>query len=213
MRRGHVPGTGIAGGGGSSSGRRRRAPFGARAAEDASTQHQAANERDTGAMAEGEGAEATRPRKRREQTPVQRAIGLLSRREHSRRELTAKLEARGIEPDAAREAVERVSDAGWQDEARFAESLMRSRAGAGHGPVRVRAELAMHGLDDALVSSTLANHDGDWTEAARDLVARRFGTLDPRDHARRRKAADFLYRRGFEGDQVRAALSGDPDDD
>jgi regulatory protein len=214
MRRGHAPGTGIAGGGGSSSGRRRRAPFGARAGDDASTEHAAADAGDAGVMPEGGGAEAERPRKRRrEQTPVQRAIGLLSRREHSRRELTAKLEARGIEPDAAREAVERVSDAGWQDESRFAESLMRSRAGAGHGPVRIRAELAMHGLDDALVTSTLASHEGDWTEAARDLLARRFGTLDPRDHARRRKAADFLYRRGFEGDQVRAALAGDPDAD
>jgi regulatory protein len=214
MRRGHAPGTGIAGGGGSSSGRRRRAPFGARTAEDHSTERTGVDAGDDGATRDGASGESERPRKRRrEQTPVQRAIGLLSRREHSRRELTAKLEARGIEPDAAREAVERVSDAGWQDEARFAESVMRSRAGAGHGPVRIRAELAMHGLDDALVSSVLASHDGDWTEAARDLLDRRFGTLDPRDHARRRKAADFLYRRGFEGDQVRAALAGDPEDD
>ena len=95
MRRGHAPGTGIAGGGGSSSGRRRRAPFGARDADDAATEHASTQAGDTGAMEEGEGAEPERPRRRRrEQTPVQRAIGLLSRREHSRRELTAKLEAR-----------------------------------------------------------------------------------------------------------------------
>ena len=54
-------------------------------------------------------------------------------------------------------------------------------------------------------------YDGDWAENARNLIRRRFaGRLE--DFAIRRKAADFLIRRGFDGNQVRAAVRRDEDD-
>ena len=152
------------------------------------------------------------PRNRPEPTPAQRALGLLVRREHSQRELTRKLTARGVSTDDAKAAVEKLKSAGWQDDGRFAENLVHSRAAAGFGPVRVRAELAMHGLDRELITATLDAFDGDWSELARDLVRRRFGSAGPDDRARQRKAAELLLRRGFSGDQVRAATRYDPDD-
>lgn len=153
---------------------------------------------------------ARRPRP--EPTPTQRALSLLTRREHSRLELQRKLQARGVDPDAADEAVERLGEAGWQDDARFAEFLLRSRASAGQGPVRIRAELGMHRLDAEVIARVMSGFEGDWVENARDLVQRRFGMAVPDDPARRRKAAELLYRRGFTGDQVRAATSFDPDE-
>jgi regulatory protein len=160
----------------------------------------------------GDDVASTRRRRRPELTPSQRALGLLVRREHSRRELTRKLAARGVEADAARTAVERMTAEGWQDDARFAEQLVRSRAGNGYGPLRIRAELGTHGLDREAVAAALDTWDGDWSESARDLVRRRFpGGLD--DPTARRKAADLLARRGFSGDQIRAATRFDPDED
>ena len=89
--------------------------------------------------------EARKPRRpKSEPTPTQRALGLLVRREHSRRELTRKLTARGVERDDAVAAVDKLEAAGWQDDSRFAESLVRSRATNGYGPVRIRAELGMY---------------------------------------------------------------------
>ena len=79
--------------------------------------------------------------RRPEPTPAQRALALLVRREHSRPELARKLRARGIPADEARGAVERMTEAGWQDDLRFACSLVRSRVAGGQGPVRIRAEL------------------------------------------------------------------------
>lgn len=159
-------------------------------------------------------ADAPSPGKRRRPalTPQQRALGLLVRREHSRKELARKLTARGVEADDARAAVERMTAEGWQDDARFAEQLVRSRAGNGYGPLRVRAELGTHGLDREAIAAAFDGYDGDWTENARDLVRRRFpaGFDDP---VARRKAAEFLIRRGFTGDQVRAATRFDPDED
>ncbi len=150
-------------------------------------------------------------RRRPEPTPAQRALGLLVRREHSRKELTRKLTARGVEAEDAQAAVERMTAEGWQDDARFAELLVRSRANNGYGPIRIRAELGMHGLDRDTVVVAMDAYDGDWTENARDLARRRFpGRLD--DRAIQRKAADFLLRRGFSGDQVRAAVRLDDDD-
>lgn len=136
---------------------------------------------------------------------MQRALGLLVRREHSRKELTRKLLARGIEDDAALAAVERLVGEGWQDDRRFAEWLVRSRANTGYGPVHIRAELGTHGLDSEAISMAMAVFDGDWTENARDLVRRRFGEAGPVDLAQRRKAADLLARRGFDGNSIRAA--------
>lgn len=165
---------------------------------------------------DGNGDEGARPprgrRKRPEPTPVQRAIGLLSRREHSRRELTRKLKVRGVEDEAAKAAVDRLAQDGWQDDARFAESLVRSRTSSGYGPLHIRAELGTHGLDREAVAAALDTFDGDWVANARDLVRRRYAAEALAELGARRKAADFLARRGFDADTIRAATRYDPDE-
>ncbi len=153
-----------------------------------------------------------RKRRVREQTPVQRALGLLVRREHSRKELTRKLTARGIESEAATAAVEKLTEAGWQDDTRFAENLVRMRANTGYGPLHIRAELGTHGLDSEQIAAAMDTFEGDWTDNARDLVRRRFGEAGPQELAQRRKAADLLARRGFDGDSIRRATRFDLED-
>lgn len=163
----------------------------------------------------GSGDIAKAQRKRRirpELTPTQRALGLLTRREHSRKELARKLTARGVDSAEAETAVAKLAGEGWQDDTRFAESLVRSRAGNGYGPIRLRAELGTHGLDREAIARALDTFDGDWTEQARDVVRRRFGDHLYDDRALQRKAAEFLFRRGFTADQIRAATRLDPND-
>jgi len=151
-------------------------------------------------------------RPRPEPTPVQRALGLLVRREHSRKELVRKLRGRGVEAEEADAAVARLAGEGWQDDARFAESLVRARAASGYGPLHVRAELGTHGLDREAVTQAMEAYEGDWRENARDLVRRRFGEAGPQDLPQRRKAADLLARRGFDADTIRAATRFEADD-
>ena len=150
-------------------------------------------------------------RPRPEPTPAQRALSLLVRREHSRSELARKLVARGVGETEAAEAVERMAEAGWQDDQRFACSIARARAASGYGPAWIRAELGSHGIGEGMVDQAFAAlaeaGEDDWGARARDLAARRFGDrLDTL--AGQRKAADFLYRRGFDGDCVRSAVRG-----
>jgi len=163
----------------------------------------------------GSGDIAKTERKRRirpELTPTQRALGLLTRREHSRKELARKLTARGVDSAEAETAVARLASEGWQDDTRFAESLVRSRAGNGYGPIRVRAELGTHGLDRDAIARALDSFNGDWALQARDVVRRRFGDGVYDDRALQRKAAEFLIRRGFTADHIRAATRFDPTD-
>ena len=156
---------------------------------------------------------APRKRKRPELTPSQRGLALLVRREHSRKELARKLAERGIECEAAAAAIEKLTGEGWQSDARFAEMLVRTRVAHGQGPIRVRAELRAHGLDDDAIETAMGTFEGDWREVAQDLARRRFGqNLASTDIAQRRKMADFLYRRGFDGDTVRAAFQDRPED-
>ncbi|QOY62000.1 recombination regulator RecX [Lysobacter sp. H21R4] len=176
-------------------------------------QDESSNDESGGGLFDTEPGRTTgRRRKREPATPLQRALGLLARREHSRKELTTKLTSRGLDAREVEAAVDKLADAGWQDDNRFAESVVRNRTGSGYGPIHIRAELRMHGLDDDAIAAALDTFEGSWVENARDLVARRYGNAIHDDIAVRRKAADTLMRRGFSGDVVRAATRFDPDD-
>lgn len=152
----------------------------------------------------GDGTRKTR-RERKPATAMQRALGLLTRREHSRKELTRKLVSRGVDAGEVDAAVDKLVEAGWQNDRRFAEGLVRSRASSGYGPLHIRAELGTHDLPAEIRQAALDDFEGDWSEIARDLVTRRFGRMDD-VRTRERKAADYLIRRGFPGDIVRAAI-------
>jgi regulatory protein len=152
-------------------------------------------------------------RRRREVTPAQRALGLLVRREHSRKELVLKLRTRGIEADVATAAVDRMTQAGWQDDARFACSIARTRAAAGYGPLYIRAELGSHGIGEQAINDAFgsleAAGESDWIATARAQVRRRFGDIAEQPLHVQRKAADYLARRGFDGDSIRAVIHAD----
>ena len=148
---------------------------------------------------------AQKRRRRPEPSPTQRALGLLTRREHSRRELARKLAVRGVEAVDALAVIDKLTAAGWQDDTRFAESLVRSRAAGGYGPAYVRAELGTHALASEAVAAALESYEGDWAENARDLVSRRHPAALTGDRDARRKAIDFLLRRGFAMEHAKAA--------
>lgn len=167
---------------------------------------------ESGGGDDGVASSAPKRRRRPEPTPLQRALGLLTRREHSRLELARKLQQRGVERDQADAAIDKLTEAGWQDDARFAESLLRNRAGSGYGPAYIRAELATHGLGSETVAATMDGFEGDWGENARDMVRRRHPQALSGDRDARRKAADFLLRRGFGMEHVSAALDSEQDE-
>ena len=137
-------------------------------------------------------------RQREEPSAYQRALALLVRREHSRKELGRKLKAKGIEREDADTALDKLNKQDFQNDTRFAELLARSRVSAGYGPTRIRAELGTHGLSRDDIDNAMEIIDTDWIATAIELVSRKYGNKDLSDQAVRRKATDFLLRRGFD---------------
>ncbi|MBX3693317.1 regulatory protein RecX [Dokdonella sp.] len=145
-----------------------------------------------------------------------KALSLLARREQSRRELGDKLKRGGYAPAEVEGALDGVVERGYQDDARFAAVLARSRAASGYGPRRIAAELRSHGLDPTTVASALADVEADWLDNARRQMERRYGRKPAVESAERARRAGFLLRRGFDAATVSAltrAECGDPDDD
>lgn len=137
---------------------------------------------------------------------------MLARREHSRRELRARLQRGGYDEEEAEAALDRLGDQHYQDDGRFAEMLLRSRAALGYGPLRVRAELASHGLAAAAIDALLHTAEVDWEAGARAALRRRHGGGAGSDWAERGRRAQFLLRRGFPAATVRRVTHAEVDD-
>jgi regulatory protein len=141
-----------------------------------------------------------------------KALGLLARREHSRRELTTKLRQGGYEGEETSAAIDRLGEQHYQDDDRFGEVLLRSRVTQGYGPMRLRMELKTHGLSDARIRELLDAVEIDWDASAAAQLRRRYGSAGTVDPAERARRAQFLLRRGFAAATVRNVTHADVDE-
>lgn len=134
-----------------------------------------------------------------------RAIGLLSRREHSRSELRRKL-APHCEDEISLEALlDELERGNWLSGERFAESLVNRRA-AGHGTRRILQELRRHDLPEETVSEVADRLRSSEQERARAVWLKRFGRppSDPREHAKQYR---YMVARGFAPECLRRILA------
>lgn len=135
-----------------------------------------------------------------------RALRQLVRREHSREELRQWLAQRGYAVAVIDTVLGQLLEDGSQSDARFAEMFVRSRAGRGYGPLRIRAELDSHRIDRDLVEAAFASEAADWEARAGGQLARHFGDTPAGDFASRAKYHRYLLRRGFDGATVGKAI-------
>lgn len=133
------------------------------------------------------------------------ALRALGRREHGARELAHKLARTGLAEAEADSIVETLAADGWQSDTRFSELLIRSRVAQGYGPLRIRAELAAKGVDEALISGALSAVEFDWAVRLRQLYTRRYPEA-PASAKERASRYRFLAGRGFTSEQIRSAL-------
>lgn len=139
-----------------------------------------------------------------------RALRLLSIRDHAEVELRRKLRKAEHEPAEIDAAIERVRALGYIDDARFARLRASSLVSQGHlGPRGVREKLRQAGVKDELASAALskAMEGKDELELARELVARKHpAAVGSKDQKVRARAARFLAGRGFSMDVIYRAL-------
>ena len=135
----------------------------------------------------------------------QRALRIIGARAMSVKELTDRLKEKGESPENAEDAAQWLLDMRLLDDAQYAAMCVRHYAAKGYGAGRIRSELYRRGIprelwDDAL--QELPEQDD-----RIDALLRRKLKSDTPDRAELRKAADYLYRRGFGRDEIHAALA------
>lgn len=135
----------------------------------------------------------------------QRALRIIGARAMSVKELTDWLKEKGESPENAEDAAQWLLDMRLLDDAQYAAMCVRHYAAKGYGAGRIRSELYRRGIprelwDDAL--QELPEQD-----AQIDTLLRRRLRSDTPDRDELRRASDYLYRRGFGRDEIRAAIA------
>ena len=141
---------------------------------------------------------------------LDRAIQILTPREHSVLELRRKLMKRNIEPEKIDAIVTYLLELDYLSDERFAEAYVKQRINKGDGPLKIYANLQQRGIDEHLIESALSIDEEDWVAYARNVVLKRYGEegeettpLLFNEWSRRGK---FLTNRGFPAHLVRQVL-------
>ena len=133
----------------------------------------------------------------------QKALELLSRRPHSRKELKDKLLRRGVGEDDAEDCIDWLCEHGFLDDGEYAGAVARHYTAKGYGAGRVKSELQRRGIPRELLDEALAAMPEDTSKIDKYIASR---LRDPGDRDEVRKLSAALYRRGFSGEEIRSAL-------
>ena len=136
----------------------------------------------------------------------QRAISLLARRDHARKELASKLRQKLGNHPALEAVLDWCEENGFIDDRRFAGFFLRSRLERGQGELRIRQELSQRGVANALIEEALAEQDCDWFALAEQTLKRRFRQGPGQDQKEKARQLRFLQYRGFSAEQCFNAL-------
>tara|TARA_B100000902_G_scaffold164616_1_gene159649 strand:+ start:166 stop:606 length:441 start_codon:yes stop_codon:yes gene_type:complete len=126
-----------------------------------------------------------------------KALDLVSRREHSRYELMQKLNKRFPETmPIIEDALVKLAANNILDDERFAEMYLSSRARKGFGPKKIEMELHSKKVDSVFISNAIEAYES-WTENAENELQKKFKGITPTDYKSKMKQKQFLFNRGF----------------
>jgi len=126
-----------------------------------------------------------------------KALDLVSRREHSRHELMQKLDKRY--PNSTpiiEDALDKLETNKILDDERFAEMYLNSRARKGFGPKKIEMELHSKKVDSFFISNAVEAYEN-WLENAQRELKKKFKDQKPTDYQSKMKQKQFLFARGF----------------
>ena len=128
------------------------------------------------------------------------ALKMLMRREHSKLELTQKLNLKGFEDSVINDSITLLVEKKYQSDKRFCEAFILMRYNQGKGPVKISVELKSRGI--SRFDLTLFN----WFELAKEVKYKKFGDSKSLDYKEEVKQKRFLQSRGFGFDEINQAF-------
>jgi len=135
-----------------------------------------------------------------------KALDLVSRREHSRHELMQKLNKRFPETmPIIEEALDKLIANKILDDERFAEMYLNSRARKGFGPKKIEMELYSKKVDSFLIANAIEAYES-WNENAENELKKKFKGIQPTDYQSKMRQKQFLFNRGFSSQIIERIL-------
>jgi len=146
------------------------------------------------------------------ESATQTVFRFLSYRNRSVEEVKRKLQEKGFPPFAINRALARIKELGYLDDHEYAYSFAcASIENKQWGTVRIHDVLAHKGIPQEIINTTIAiiKKEYDITEVARSALETRFiqfRSPQPADKKTRKKAIDFLKRKGFTWDTIATVI-------
>ena len=137
-----------------------------------------------------------------------KALDLLSRREHSKKEIRDKLFLRFDDKDNINSVIDKLQLNNLIDDHRFAGVYVLIRKRKGFGPKKIAYELLMKGIN-ASISEEIISNEGGWSIAARKAFVKKFKEGPGKEPATKFKQKSFLQNRGFTFKEIESVFAND----
>jgi regulatory protein len=130
------------------------------------------------------------------------ALRLLTRREHSAKELNDKLKRKGFGQSEIIEALDSCQQRKLQSDERFVTEYIRSRVRQGYGPLKIAQELKSKGVDNMLINQELRQEPEQWVVHAVAVWQKKCKNQQNLSYDELQKQQRFLLYRGFDMDII-----------
>ena len=138
-------------------------------------------------------------------TVYNKALDIVSRREHSEKEIKNKLLEKFDAPEIIEQVVLKLVENNLINDVRFAEMYVLVRKRKGFGPKKIQFELMARGIDDS-ISSLVITEEGSWKEAALKAFNKKFKNGASQEFKERNKQKTFLQNRGFSFEEIESVF-------
>lgn len=129
----------------------------------------------------------------------------LAKRSMSKSELSKKLRERGFSEEDTERTAEWFEERGIIDDAAYAKMCVKYYKERGYGLIRIKEELRRRGIDREISDELLADFESD-EDGIKSLIIKKMSGKE-NDEDAKRKTINFLLRRGFKLDEIRAAMN------
>ena len=130
-----------------------------------------------------------------------KALDIISRREHSKKELTDKLVKKYDVPELISSVIHNLIEKNLLNDFRFSQAYVVARKRKGFGPKKIGYELVSRGVNENTASEVIDAESG-WNEAALQAFNKKYKAGISKDFKERNKQKVFLQNRGFSFEEI-----------
>ena len=130
-----------------------------------------------------------------------KALDIISRREHSQKELSDKLIKKFNIPELVNSVIHGLLEKNLLNDYRYSESYVVARKRKGFGPKKIGYELVSRGVNENIASEVIYT-EGGWNEAALKAFNKKFKAGIGEDFKEQNKQKVFLQNRGFSFQEI-----------